>query len=76
MRRNHKQLACIALFIVLALGGTTKAADTRTQLAKPRPAQIAWQEAEVGMFIHWLPEMWQADTSTDMAMLLRQIETH
>jgi len=35
-----------------------------TKLAVPTPAQVEWQEHEVGMFIHMAPQTWQ-DSETD-----------
>ncbi|MBS1708764.1 MAG: alpha-L-fucosidase [Armatimonadetes bacterium] len=29
------------------------------QLCKPSPSQVAWQDAEVGMFVHFAPNTWQ-----------------
>lgn len=74
MKSNLKQIVCIILFVVMGLCAASAAEGARPQLARPTRAQIAWQDMEIGMFIHWVPEMWQHDTSADTATLLRQID--
>ena len=39
------------------------------RLAKPTPAQAAWQDMELGMFIHFGIETWQ-DKETDDAPVM------
>jgi len=33
--------------------------DIAERLAKPTPLQAAWQDLELGMFIHFAPNTWQ-----------------
>jgi alpha-L-fucosidase len=67
-----KQIACMILCGVAGLGAASAAEGAR--LPRPSRAQAAWQDMEIGMFIHWVPEMWQHDTSADTATLLQQID--
>ena len=43
------------LVLALALSSLGNAPDCAARLAKPTPQQLAWQDAEVGMFIHFAP---------------------
>lgn len=43
------------------------------KLAVPTPAQAAWQDLEVGMFIHMAPQTWQDQESDDLSTPLSAI---
>ncbi len=36
-------------------------------LPKPTPQQIAWQDAEIGMFVHFAPNTWQDNEGDDLS---------
>ncbi len=52
-----------AAWLVLIIAGTARA-EKSTALATPTPEQAAWQDLEIGMFIHFGLETYQ-DTETD-----------
>ncbi len=54
----------IVLGASLALAGVTGTPLPAPDLARPTPAQLAWQDLELGMFIHLAPQTWQ-DSETD-----------
>jgi len=60
-----------------ALAGTRR--HTGTTLALPSPAQLAWQDLEVGMFVHFAPNTWQDreydDRSTPLTAITPEIDT-
>ena len=37
-------------------------------LPKPSPAQLEWQDAEVGMFVHFAPNTWQDKEGDDLSI--------
>lgn len=49
------------------------------QRARPTPAQAAWQDLELGMFIHFAPNTWQDkeydDRSTPLTAIMPEIDT-
>jgi alpha-L-fucosidase len=53
----------------VALGG----ADAPTGLARPTAEQAAWQDAEIGMFIHFAPNTWQDQEYDGRSTALDQI---
>jgi alpha-L-fucosidase len=54
---------------------TTAAAGTlpSTPLALPTPEQVAWQDMELGMFIHFAPNTWQDQEYDDLSTPLEKI---
>jgi len=42
-------------------------------LAKPSPEQMAWQDAEIGMFVHFAPNTWQDSEYDKLTTPLDQI---
>jgi len=46
-------LGLLALALILGLPGIAGAADSASRLPKPTPEQVAWQDLEVGLFIHF-----------------------
>lgn len=51
------------LVVMLALGAA----------AQPTPEQVAWQDAELGMFIHFAPNTWQDQEGDDLSTPLEKI---
>ena len=49
------------------------AAGPEDALARPSPIQAAWQDLEVGMFIHIAPQTWQDSESDDLSTPLSAI---
>src|SRR2546425_10788026 len=49
------------------------------RLARPTPAQAAWQDLELGMFVHFAPNTWQEkeydDLSLAPAVVMPQVDT-
>jgi alpha-L-fucosidase len=45
--------------VALAVGMILAADDLSGPRALPTPDQVAWQNAEMGMFIHFAPNTWQ-----------------
>jgi alpha-L-fucosidase len=44
------------------------AAVLATDLPKPTPSQLEWQDAEVGMFLHFAPNTWQDLEGDDLSI--------
>ncbi|MFG0331517.1 MAG: alpha-L-fucosidase [Phycisphaerales bacterium] len=44
-----------------------------SSLAKPTPAQLAWQDHELGVFIHFAPNTWQDQEADDLTTPLSEI---
>jgi len=42
-------------------------------LAKPTPEQAAWQDLELGMFIHWLPAAWSDKQREDYPLPAEEV---
>jgi alpha-L-fucosidase len=49
-------------------------ADSGRALARPTPQQIAWQDLELGMFIHFAPNTWQNREYDDLSTPLSSID--
>jgi alpha-L-fucosidase len=47
--------------------------ESKIKLAKPTPAQLAWQDLEVGMFIHFAPNTWQNSQYDTLSTPLSEI---
>lgn len=49
------------------------------KLARPTAAQLAWQDLEIGMFVHFAPNTWQDqeydDRSTPLSAIMPEIDT-
>ncbi len=43
-------------------------------IARPSPDQIAWQDLELGMFVHFAPNTWQDVESDDLSTPLSKID--
>ncbi|MBN2310943.1 MAG: alpha-L-fucosidase [Candidatus Hydrogenedentes bacterium] len=64
----------IGLLTVACLGVRAAAADTAAGgLARPTPEQAAWQDMELGMFIHFAPNTWQDKEGDDRSTPLGAI---
>jgi alpha-L-fucosidase len=74
---RHSMMACVgAMVVLMALGSVTlppadlSAAQPPAQparaLARPTPQQQAWQDLELGMFVHMGPQTWQDSESDRM----------
>jgi len=54
---------CVALLLnvmeVSPLRGDPTDTSPAPKLARPTPEQVAWQDMEIGMFIHFAPNTWQ-----------------
>jgi len=54
--------ACVAWEVILAAAGMAAIAGAQEkgarQLARPTPQQLAWQQMEMGVFIHFMPSTW------------------
>lgn len=48
--------------------------DPTAALAKPSPEQAAWQDLELGMFVHLAPQTWQDTESDTLATPLSAID--
>lgn len=55
----------IALLALLSVG---------VELAKPSPAQLAWHDAEIGMFLHFAPNTWQDSEGDNLSTPLSKID--
>lgn len=62
-------LLCAALAAVCAaaLAPAFAAEDRSANPARPTPEQAAWQEMELGMFIHFAPNTWQDQEGDDLS---------
>lgn len=47
------------MFAASILLAATAVLSAAQQLPKPTPEQLAWQDAEMGMFVHFAPNTWQ-----------------
>jgi alpha-L-fucosidase len=61
--------------VVVVLGGVMSAAgaEEALRLATPTPEQAAWQDTELGVFIHFAPNTWQDQEYDDRSTPLDQI---
>src|SRR5271170_4694574 len=44
-----------------------------SSLARPTPQQVVWQDAELGMFLHFAPNTWQDREDDNLSTPLSQI---
>ena len=61
-----------AFNLVLSASGAPQA-TTAPALALPTPQQVAWQDMEVGMFVHFAPNTWQDQEYDDLSTPLSKI---
>lgn len=50
--------------------------NTAAKLAVPTPQQAAWQDMEIGMFIHWAPNVYRDLQGDDLSVPLREINPY
>jgi alpha-L-fucosidase len=48
--------------------------DGPAKLATPSPQQVAWQDLELGMFVHFAPTTWQDSEADDLSTPLSKID--
>ncbi len=56
-----------------ALAAAIAASDTHLRLALPTPDQLAWQDLEMGMFVHFAPNTWQGVEQDNLSTPLSAI---
>ena len=49
------------------------AVSLQSPLPKPTPAQLQWEDAEMGMFLHFAPNTWQDLEGDNLSTPLSQI---
>ena len=57
----------LGLFLVPGCASARPAPAAGPRLALPTPQQAAWQDDEVGMFIHFAPNTWQDQEYDDLS---------
>ena len=70
--REHNNAPAVLLHKSEA-AGVNLARDPALREPKPTPAQAAWQDMEIGMFIHFGIETWQ-DKETDDEPVMENLE--
>ncbi len=65
-------LFCSTLFLTAGIAPAAEG-QQKPALARPTPEQAAWQDLEVGMFIHFAPNTWQNQEYDDLSTPLGQI---
>ena len=77
MRRAVSGDLLATLMIVLLVAGQAECAvameGTVYRGARPTPEQVAWQDAEIGMFIHFAPNTWSDKEGDDLSVSLDRI---
>lgn len=80
MNRRALLKALPAFAVAELRGGPLLRAEIRGEsyigraLARPTPPQIAWQDLELGMFIHFAPNTWQNREYDDLSTPLSSID--
>jgi len=65
------------LFILLVTFSSTICAseeNNSVKLAKPTPEQVAWQDFEIGMFVHFAPNTWLNKEYDDLSLPLAKMD--
>ena len=73
MPRYSIVLSGLLATVFLGSSVLTFAGAEELVLAKPSPEQAAWQDLEVGMFIHFAPNTWQNQEGDDLSTPLAKI---
>lgn len=73
MNRRKFIAAAGAAFAAPRLAPRALASSVQRPLALPTPDQLAWQDLEVGMFIHFAPNTWQGIEQDDLSTPLSAI---
>lgn len=63
----------MAVMVAISLVAVAGAAESTEDRARPTPEQVAWQDAELGMFIHFAPNTWQDEEYDKRTTPLEQI---
>lgn len=78
---NHLELTAVALIglmlpLVPGCAGfkSLQSPSPEPRLAVPTPQQAAWQDLEIGMFIHFAPNTWQDQEYDDLSTPLEKID--
>ncbi|MGH9398182.1 MAG: alpha-L-fucosidase [Terriglobia bacterium] len=73
-------MACIPVFGKAEWVEAGQTSAVRGKLALPTPAQTAWQNMEIGMFVHFAPNTWQNseydNLSTPLSAINPEINTN
>src|SRR3990172_6424294 len=73
MQSSNHWILVISLAFCAAIAGFACGAENQVRLARPTPQQAAWQDLEVGMFIHFAPNTWQNQEYDDLSTPLAKI---
>jgi alpha-L-fucosidase len=71
---NRRQLLIQSAQLGLAAAGRQTLGKPPGPRALPTPDQIAWQDLEVGMFVHFAPNTWQDTESDNLSTPLSAID--
>lgn len=63
----------LAVIVIFALKSFMNSVVKQVHLAKPTPEQAAYQDMELGMFIHFAPNTWQDKEYDDLSTPLSKI---
>ena len=64
----------LAAALALAAAAAAAQEEKTTVLALPTPEQAAWQDMELGMFIHFAPNTWSDSEGDDLSVPLEKIK--
>lgn len=73
MLRNVGFVQLIA-FVVLSYSVAGGGQEPVSKLAKPTPEQVAWQDMEMGMFIHFAPNTWTNKEGDDLSLWVGEMD--
>ena len=67
---------CWLLGVAVTFSSAVLAAEENNEVvfAKPTPDQVAWQDFEIGMFIHFAPNTWLNQEYDDLSLPLEKME--
>jgi alpha-L-fucosidase len=71
--RNFAAVGLMPSRIGNLMGGRSSL-DQPSALATPSPQQAAWQDLELGMFVHFAPQTWQDSEADDLSTPLSKID--
>jgi alpha-L-fucosidase len=70
---NRRHFLTTTATLTLAAAHLPKALAATPSLALPTPDQVAWQDLEIGMFVHFAPNTWQDVESDNLSTPLSEI---